>query len=147
MAACSTDGEFTPVAVAPGASRHLAQALVLIHGAAAAALLVSPVPAGVRWLLLAGVLLAALRAWREHVAHRGDAIVRVAIGPSHRWLVTTRMRPAMPARLRPGNLVAPWLTVLAFELEDGRRRSVLILPDNVPARDFRRLRALVRHGG
>jgi len=141
------DGAFTPVTVAPGASRRLAQALVLIHAAAAGVLALSPVPVTVRLLLLAGVLLGALQAWRAHVVHRGDAIVRVAIGPSHVWLVTTRMRPAMRARLRPGNLVAPWLTVLSFELEDGRRRSVLILPDNVPAREFRRLRALVRHGG
>lgn len=43
-------------------------------------------------------------------------------------------------------LVLPWLVVLNMKSDLGMRRSVLLLPDSLPAEAFRRLRVQLRHG-
>ena len=50
-------------------------------------------------------------------------------------------------RVEPATCVTWWITTLVWRPEDARfARSVLIVPDMLPADDFRRLRVLLRYG-
>jgi hypothetical protein len=40
----------------------------------------------------------------------------------------------------PDSFGQPWLTALLFSFADGRRRTLLLLPNNTEADAFRRLR-------
>ncbi len=136
---------FPSITVHPRASRRLAAALVIAHVATLAALALVAVPAWAHAALAVAVLASLALAVREHVLHAGDAIVRVESTAAGRWRVGIGTAEPVPAELATDNLVLPWLTVLAFRLADGRRRSVILVPDNVPADDFRRLRVIARH--
>jgi toxin CptA len=46
--------------------------------------------------------------------------------------------------LLPSSYVSPRLTILNLKPEGGRVRHVVLVPDNVDARDFRRLRTWLR---
>ena len=50
----------------------------------------------------------------------------------------------LPATILPGATVHPWLTVLRFELPDGKRRALLVTADTATPDDFRRLRVFLR---
>lgn len=48
-----------------------------------------------------------------------------------------------PARLDTASRVTPLMVWLSLEVE-GRRRRIVVLPDSMPAEDFRRLRVWLR---
>ncbi|MGH8489064.1 MAG: hypothetical protein ACREXS_09435, partial [Gammaproteobacteria bacterium] len=75
--------------------------------------------------------------WYWHVLHRGDAVTEAVLYSDGSWLVTTAKRGTIAARLASDSFAQPWLTVLLFAFEDGRRRTLLLLPDNVEADAFR----------
>lgn len=131
--------------VVPGRSRLLAAALIAVHAATVVVVLVVPLPAWSQAVLIAFVAAALARAVTEHVLHRGDAITRVTVGDGA-WWVTTRRRPAVRARPLPECLILPRLVIATFALDDGRCRTLIVLPDNVPEAQLRRLRVWLRHG-
>ncbi len=50
-------------------------------------------------------------------------------------------------RLQPGSLVAPWLTIVRWRPAGARfDRTLLIVPDMLPAADLRHLRVLLKWG-
>jgi hypothetical protein len=53
-----------------------------------------------------------------------------------------------PGRLAAGSFVAPWLSTVRWRPE-GRRidRALLVLPDMLPAEDYRRLRTILKLSG
>jgi hypothetical protein len=134
-----------PIRICFGVSRRLGLAFAVVHAGAVGITL----SMGVAWwstvALLIGVVLSAVWCYRWHFVHRGDAITEVLSLPDGRWLITTARPTLSPAVLLPNSLVLPWLTVLVFRLEDGRRRAVLLLPDNVEENAFRRLRVRLRY--
>ncbi len=114
----------------------------LTHGGALAALAyatVPPLPA-----LLCALVVAAhgVVAWRRewHQAHP-RRVWRLVSLPGDAWELVDGAAEARAARLLPGTLVHPWFTVLAFRVAgEWRPRGVVLTPDNVAARPFRRLR-------
>lgn len=125
-------------------SRWLTLLLVAAHGAAILAVFSLPV-LWAQWVL-AFLILANLGyvVWQEWRAL--DAAVVVAVKAEQVWL-ETRGGEEVVVRLLPGSVVTPWLTVLRFGEENGRRTwGVVLLPDSLAGSDFRRLRVWLRWG-
>jgi hypothetical protein len=76
----------------------------------------------------------ALHAW--HVLHRGDAVIEAILLGDGSWTVRAGHAEPVSATLAHESVVSPYLTVLVFNLADGRRRSLLVLPDNVRTGNF-----------
>lgn len=127
-------------------SARLAIALCLVHSGAAAAIWGAALPlwlkggltvaivAGMAWSLFAR---AALRA--------AESVVALEITPAGRLSFLTRRGAWHVCELLGTSYVSPGLTVLNLK-PAGRRpvRHVVLVADNVDARDFRRLRTWLR---
>ncbi len=145
MISATPPASFTvPIHLRAGASRRLALGILLAHGGAAVITMTVALPGWVT-LALGGALLMSLAwSWYWHVLHRGDAVTEAVLYTDGSWLVTTAGRGTIPAVLASDSFAQPWLTVLLFTFEDGRRRTLLLLPDNTEADAFRRLRVRLK---
>lgn len=97
------------------------------------------------WLILplAGSLVFYLR--RECLRLAPAAIVSVSLHPDCRCEFQTKDGERHEAALLGTSFVAPYLTVLNLKPSDSRlARHVVMLPDNVNAGDFRKLRVLLK---
>jgi hypothetical protein len=136
----------TEVRLRPGPSKTLALTFLLVWvltlGVVSALPFSWPIDAG----LATAVLVYGAWSFHHHCLLRGDVITEANVRADGGWEVTTARNGTMAGDLRPDNLVLPWLTVLNFKLADERRRSLLLLSDNVAADTFRRLRVRLRFG-
>ncbi len=133
-----------PIRIRPESSTWLAVGLTLAHTGALVIAVLLPWPAWAK-VLLALALAASLHwslAW--HVLHRGDSITEAILQGDGSWTVKTGRAEAQPATLAPDSVVTLHLTVLVFKLADGRRRSLLVLSDNIDPETHRRLRVRLR---
>lgn len=136
--------EAVEVVLAPS---RLAAAVVLLAGILTVALIAAtPVPwewqAGLSLLVAAGTAEAMLRvAW-----HRGPFAATGLLLDSQGALQVRDARGRWRSgRLRNGAFVAPWLTIVRYRTEGGwLDRTVLVLPDMLPAEPYRRLRVWLR---
>ena len=134
------------VRIALGPSRILAAMLGVAHVTAFAVITIVTLPAWAK--VLAGSIIAASCAWS--ICHAGllrtaHAIIELVIGEGGRVSCRDRTGTWREARILGSSFVAPWLTVLNLRVEGLRlARHVVILPDNVDADTFRRLRVLLR---
>lgn len=129
-----------------GLSKRLTAGLIAMHVFAGAMLWMSLLP---MWLilptlsLLAGSLAFYLR--RECLRLSPAAIVSVSLYPDCRCEFQTQDGEWHEAALLGTSFVAPYLTVLNLKPTDGRpSRHVVMLPDNVDAEYFRKLRVLLK---
>lgn len=63
------------------------------------------------------------------------------------WRLWTGEGQALRVVLLPGSIAVPWLILLRFRDENSRFLALPILPDSVPADDFRRLAVWLRISG
>jgi len=135
------------IAIAP--SVRLAIALSAAHIAAAALLWLVPLPGLVRvvFTLAIAVSFIFLMA-RDASLHAPHSIVALEIKDGAGISLQTRRGEWLDGDLLGSSYVSPWLTIVNCQLR-GRRggRRVILLPDNVDPRDFRRLRAWLRLKG
>ncbi len=82
---------------------------------------------------------------RKHALRTHPDILRVELRPDQRWIVYLVPEVPLDAELLDECLVQPWLTVLVFKLPDRRKRSVMLLADNVDQDAFRRCRVRLLH--
>lgn len=129
-----------------GQSRRLIVALAAVHGFATAMLWLTPVP---WWLflaalpLLAGSLVFYVR--REALRRSPSSIVALSLYPDCRCEFQTRDGNEHKAELLGSSFVAPYLTVLNLKPEGGfLARHAVLLPDNIDAEIFRKLRVLLK---
>jgi len=128
------------------------RAAVWIVGAMAlTALAVLAATPGAMWLrvLVATWVVCAAIEWLHSVAlHRGPRGVRgVVVAMTGEIRLRSGLGEWRNGTLRPGSFVAPWLTILRWRAPGHRiDRTIVILPDMVPAEDFRRLRVMLRWG-
>lgn len=111
--------------------------------------------------LVAGVMLVplAMPLWAKSLillaiaaglAHRAvgfarSPIISIAIHDSTRATITLRDQRELPAAILETTYVSHWLTAVNLRVGDERlARHVLLLPDNVDADDFRRVRVALR---
>jgi hypothetical protein len=139
-----TAGFTGPIRLRPTGSALLATGIAFSHTGALIIVALLPWPAWTRVsaaMLLSGSLLWSL-AW--HVLHRGDAVTEALLLGDGSWTVRAGHAEPVSATLAHDSVVSPYLTVLVFKLVDGRRRSLLLLPDNVEPATFQRLRVRLR---
>jgi hypothetical protein len=139
-----TAGFTGPIRLRPKGSALLATGIACSHTGALVIVALLPWPAWAQVsvaMLLSGSLLWSF-AW--HVLHRGDAVTEAILLGDGSWRVRAGHAEPVSATLAHDSLVTPYLTVLVFKLADGRRRSLLMLPDNIEPETFRRLRLRLR---
>jgi len=129
-----------------GRSRRLTVALTALHGFAVAMLWLSSVPWGLFFAvlpLLAGSLVFYVRreGWRLAPA----AVVSFTLYPDCRCEFQTRDGNVHAAELLGSSFVAPYLTVLNLKPANSfLARHAVIVPDNVDAELFRKLRVALK---
>lgn len=82
---------------------------------------------------------------REHCWHLGQAITTAILRTDDSWLLSFDGQEPVKAELLAGCLVQPWLTVLQFKMPDRRRKSLILLRDNMDVNTFRRLRVRLKN--
>lgn len=129
-----------------GPSQRLTAVLAALHGLAATMLWLSSLPG---WLLpaalplLAGSLVFYVR--REGLRLAPAAVVSFTLYPDCRCEFQTRDGTVRAAELLGSSFVAPYLTVLNLQPADSLLvRHALMLPDNVDAETFRKLRVALK---
>ena len=86
-----------------------------------------------------------LRQWATRSASR--AIIGIELDADRAVRLIERAGRHIEGIVQPDSYVGAWLTTLVVRPEGKRRlRTLAILPDMLPAEDFRRLRLLLRLG-
>ena len=136
MGAMTANDKYSGALEVALARSRLVPACIASGAAATLALIVAtPLP------LDAAILLATAVACLARVAlHRALAPRRLAIEDSGAVSVD-----GVAGELRDGAFVAPWLTIVRWRPAGARvDRTLLVVPDMLPADDFRHLRVLLR---
>ena len=127
-------------------SVRLAAAVCVVHFAAAVLLWLMPLPVtgkSVITLVIAVSLVFFLA--RDAALHATNAIVALAIGEDDTVSYQIRTGEWVDCELLGSSYVSPRLTIVNLQPHGRRRvRRVILVPDNVDARDFRRLRMWLR---
>ncbi len=132
------------VALAP--SRIGIAALATMASATLALVAFTPGPARLRILAATWVACAALHALHAGALHRGRHGVRaVHVDRDGGIALQDGTGAWRTGLLREGSFVAPWLSIVRWRAPGSRfDASVVILPDMLPAEDFRRVRVRLR---
>jgi toxin CptA len=126
-------------------SVRLAVALCATHFAAAAATAWAAVPLWVKAPVVMAIA-ASLVYYLARVAalHSADAIVALEIHDDGGVACRTRRGEWLEGELLGSSYVSSQLTIIGVRLAGRRARHVVLVPDNVDPRDFRRLRVWLR---
>lgn len=121
-------------------SRRLRQALIAAHaGIAVLAWCALPAPFAAVLVALASALHCVQ--WLGELARAGEGIESVLLDSAGRWWVQCPAGQRVAARLTARALVLPFILVLPLRVASNRRvLRLVLLADNVPPDDFRRLR-------
>ena len=111
-------------------------------------LLMLPIPLVVRVLAVVWVLYATFRVLsREAWLRRPDSCTALRCDAGRRALLERRDGTQLGGQICGDTLVTPWLVLLNVWIDEGCRRSVVVMPDSLPREDFRRLRVMLRNSG
>lgn len=132
------------IAIAP--SVRLAVVLCATHLAAAGALWLVPAPVWVTVPVIIAIAVSLIfYLARSAALHAPEAIVALEIKDGGAVALQTRRGEWLDCELLPSSFVSRQLTILNLRPHDRRHaRHVILVPDNVDARDFRRLRMWLR---
>jgi hypothetical protein len=120
-------------------SPRLRAALAAVHGLAALAALLNPLPL---WLRL-GLVAAVAASLRRNL--RAPAVRGLSLLPDGHWEIVGK-KGVLTAAPGPATLTTPWLAILDLRSATGRH-AVLVPRDSVDPESFRRLRVHLRiHG-
>ncbi len=134
--------------VSLGPSRLAAVFVVVMAVATGGIVLLLPVPA---WAAAAALALLAGWAWRQlrAVAWRSlaSSVCEVALTLDRTVVVRRRDGTLVAGVVRDASYVTPSVTTLVWKPDGAwRAHALLVLPDMLPAEDFRRLRVALRYG-
>jgi toxin CptA len=135
--------------IAIGRSARLTWLLIVAHAGAAA--LLWPLALAL-WIkaAIAVAIVASLLFFLNQAAllTLPEAVIAIEIHEQGTMALQTRRGDWHECKLSGDSFVSDWLTILVLAQEDRRRaRHVVIVPDNVDAGDFRRLRVWLRWAG
>ncbi|MEA2092954.1 MAG: protein YgfX [Pseudomonadota bacterium] len=131
----------TPLHLAPDASRRLGLLLAAVHGTTLLMLPFMALPARVALVLALALLLAYIHARRSHVLRtRPDSIRELVWDSGNHWRLGLQSGTITRASLLPYVFIHPWLVILHFKRQDGRRSRLVLFADMLDPDDFRRLR-------
>ncbi len=130
-------------------SVRLAVLLCAAHVAAAGAVWAVPVPVMVKAALIIAITVSLIFSLARHAAlHAADAIVALEIRDRGAISLRTRKGEWLECDLLGSSFVSRHLTIVSLRPRNRRRaRHVILMPDNLEARDFRRLRMWLRWEG
>lgn len=135
----SSHASVTPLYLEPQPSRRLLRLLLLSHLATAVLLAVLSVH-----FIWPVAVLPPLWFSHRHYRRRCLATARLARETDGSWLWHRDDGSVVPVRLLPDTVLTPWLVVLHVREEGGRRHSLALLGDSLPAEQFRALRVALR---
>ena len=130
-----------PVTVSLQPSRRLAALLIVAHGLVAAALSPLSLPVWLMFALLAAILASAWRSRRQFASPR--RIHRLTLRTDGRLEFSRVDGSGGEAVVQPQTTVTSFLCVLVLRTQ-GSTEALVLLPDALPAADFRRLRLWLR---
>jgi len=131
------------IAISPSA--RVAAALCAVHVAVAGACWAASIPIALKAGLALAIGLSLVWALsRKAALQSAESVVALEIADDGRISLQTRSGARHECELLPSSYVSPRLTILNLKLQGGRVRHVLLVPDNVDAREFRRLRTWLR---
>ena len=127
-------------------SVRLAVALCAGHLAAAGVVWLLPLPALVKGAISLAVAVSLVYFLaRDAALHAAKAIVELELKDDGGIAFRTREGRWVDSELAASSYVSPGLTIVVLKPRGrGRARRVILLPDSVDARDFRRLRMWMR---
>lgn len=134
------------VRIALKPSRVGLAAIVAMAASTLALIAFTPGPMALRILAATWIACAALHALHAAALQRGHRGARAVLvcrdGAIEVQDATGAWRTGS---LRAGSFVAPWLTIVRWRPHAGRfDATIVLLPDMLPAEDFRRVRVLLR---
>lgn len=135
----------SPLVLEPGVSRYLIIYLLVVHSLALV-VLAAPLNTSllVRLVLLVVVGISFIWQWRRIRVNDPARIVRLVWETDDDWSLYCNDSTELVARLRPQSYESTWLVILHFQLQQGGRRILVILPDMLDRQSFRRLRVRLR---
>lgn len=126
-----------------GPSRWLAAMVIVAHAVALAAAAVAlPTPAAL--VVGAGLAVSAIEHVRRALQRSSLAVAGLEFDAGGGVAVAGPASDWSTARLTDAAVPAPWLAVVRLRDARGRRRTAIVLPDNLPPEPFRRLRVWLR---
>ncbi|MET0071352.1 MAG: protein YgfX [Candidatus Thiodiazotropha sp.] len=129
----------------PKPTRKLHAWLVAIHLLALLVILLAPVLAWHRAMLLLILILHGYLSYRRTRKGSGSRIIWARIRPDGRARITMGDGRKLVARIRQDTLVTPWLILLRFNLNRGwRQPTLLLIPGSLSDDEMRQLRVLLR---
>ena len=135
----------SPLVLEPGVSRYLISYLVVIHGLALA-VVAAPLnmPTVFRFALAVVIVISFIWQWRRTRLNDPARIYRLMWEVDDDWTLWCNDSSEFVGQLRPESYESTWLVILRLQLQQGGRRTVVILPDMLDRQSFRRLRVRLR---
>ena len=133
------------VVLAP--SRVAGAGIGVLAAATIALTLAMPLEPWLQAVLVIALVAWAVTAFHVDALHRGHrAVTEIRVAPDLMLVACMGDGHLVAGHIRAATYVGPWLTTIVWR-PDGRRisRTILVLPDMLPAEDFRRLRVMLRY--
>ena len=141
----SYDQSEPPLRLEPRSSRRLALALLLIHGAAMVAVVNLVLPPWGLAALAGSIVVSLYYTINTHVLGRSrNAVCSLLWDSGGDWSLMSCQGERWEARLLAGSYVHPQLLVLNFATATRGHRAVVLLPDSLDPRTYRRLLVRLR---
>jgi len=137
----------SPVHVVLSPSRIAGAGIGVLAAATIALTIVLPVQPLHQMAMIVAVVAWAAWAFQVDALHRGRfAVTEVRLAPDLMLLVCMGDGRLVAGQVRASTYTGAWVTTIVWR-PDGRRwaRALLVLPDMLPAEDFRRLRVMLRY--
>jgi hypothetical protein len=134
-----------PLRLTPYYSNQLAGYLLATHLIALLTIIAVVRPWWFAIWLVVVTLFSLIHSYRRHLQYRGKNTVRsVEINGQNEWRIQQADGVEVTAQLQSNSYIHPRLSVLNFRNEQGRRQSLVLLPDGIDAATFRRLRVRLK---
>lgn len=135
----------SPLVLEPGVSRYLILYLIMIHGLALA-VVAAPLnlPMAFRLGIALVIVISFIWQWRRTRVNDPARIYRLMWEVDDDWTLWCNDSSELVGQLRPESYESTWLVILRWQLQQGGRRTLVILPDMLDRQSFRRLRVRLR---
>lgn len=135
----------SPLVLEPGVSRYLIFYLIVIH-TLALAVVAAPLnlPAALRFGVAIMIVFSFIRQWRRTRVNDPARIHRLVWEADDDWTLWCNYSTELVGQLRSDSYESIWLVILRLQLQQGGRRTLVLLPDMLDRQSFRRLRVRLR---
>ena len=135
----------SPLVLEPGVSRYLILYLIVIH-TLALAVVAAPlnIPVALRLAIAVAIVISFIGHWRRTRVNDPARIHRLVWEADDDWTLWSNDSTELVGQLRPDSYESIWLVILRLQLQQGGRRTLVLLPDMLDRQSFRRLRVRLR---